>query len=235
MSLLHIFYPAVSPKISTLKKEYKVAINNRNTLQNKYIEDLLNNKLTKEEYSLKVKKLLENTSIKVKSINKRKHKASQSFSFRGRSSFRFWIFVFGLVSLGMFFSCKSLYDDIAKGSNFKFQLVSLSGITVSFFWLVHLLFFTQKDFTQTNYVLLILFCAVLASVFTYYLIKYYTYKDDIILSQLSLLERIKTIHYPKLAVKARYAEQYGKPCMVSEPVSANINEFENDIIKTLEL
>ena len=143
----------------------------------------------------------------------------------------FWIFVFGLVTALMFFSCKSLFDDFSKGSNFRFQLVSITGIIISFFWMIHLIFLTQKDFTKNKYILVILLSSILLSTFTYFLVKYYTYKDQIILKQLSFLERIKTIYYHDLAVKALYAEKAGEPLITEKSTKKSIEEFQSDLLE----
>ncbi|CAL2092150.1 hypothetical protein [Tenacibaculum sp. 190524A02b] len=233
MSLFHIFFSPKPQNIIELKNEYKKVIKKRNNQQSEYLESLIKGELTKEAYYSKVKKLLINSSSKVKNINKEKHLINYKFSFRGRSSFRLWIYMFGLVTLGFFFSCKSLYHDIVNGSTFKFQLISLVGIVVSFFWLIHLTFLTQKDFSESKYITLIIICAALATAFTYYLMKYYTYKDAIILKLLSFLKRVKNKHYKDMAVRAVYSEETGTTLATEKTTNEAMEEFDKDLVTTI--
>lgn len=233
MSMFHIFFPARSVTLKPNDLEYHKTINERNTLLNKHLEDLKNKIITPENYYEKTTLLLSDYSQKIKILNNKRNLLKKNLSFRGRTSLRFWIFIFGLVSALMFFSCKSLYDDIINGSNYGFQFVSLTGITVAFFWLIHLIFLTQKDFSENSYVLIISLCAWLATFFTYFLVKNYTYKDDIILKQLSLIDKIKTIHYPRVALKALYAERNDKAMLATDTVKENADAFDKDIVSTL--
>ncbi|WP_348704756.1 hypothetical protein [Tenacibaculum sp. 190524A02b] len=243
MSIFHIFFSSVSDEYLAHKKTHKLILKERDSktieLLNEFNEKvksikdnksmlLLSNKLLKD-----YKNHYKESKIKLKNYNDKKRKLVIEHSFRGRSSFHFWLFIFGLVTALLFFSCKSLYDDIVKGSAYKFQFLSLTGIAVSFFWLIHLFFFTQKDFSQNSYVAFILLCAILSTFFVYFLVKNYTYKDDIILKQLSLIDRIKTIHYPKIAIKALYSERNDRALNSNESVEDNTNAFDKDILVTL--
>ena len=69
---------------------------------------------------------------------------------------------------------KSLIEELRDRKPLGFQLISLSGVTVAFFWMIHLIFFTQKDFSTNSYVLTIVGLALLASISTYLLIQYRT-------------------------------------------------------------
>ncbi|WP_160112013.1 hypothetical protein [Aquimarina sp. AU58] len=191
------------------------------------MEDLKNRKIDIEQYYVLATDLVKTSKQNVAKINAEKRQINRDHSFRGRSSFHFWIFVFGLVTALFFFSCKSLHDDFSRGSTFKFHFVSLTGILVSGFWFIHLIFLTQKDFTQNKYVLILVIAASLFAAFTYFLVKYYTYKDDIIYKKLSFLERIRSIHYPRVAKKAKHAEKAG--LVVKSDLDNDIDEFQNDL------
>jgi len=160
-------------------------------------------------------------------------KDAQDFSFRGRSSFHFWIFVFGLVTALFYFACKSLFNELAKGSTFKHQLISLSGIIVACFWLIHLLFYTQKDFQKNTYFFTILSIAVLCTIFTYFLVKYYTYKDQIILRLLAFISRTKEIHYKSMAKRAVFSEQTKKVLKDETTTSEAMEIFDKDLLNTV--
>ena len=243
MSLFHIFFSPDSKEFISHKSNYKQIIKDRDTGAIRLIE----------EFNLKVIKNFKNDSLsalsgqlltdyknhydsandRLKAYTKKKHELMDKQSFRGRNSFHFWIFVFGLVAALLFFSCKSLYNDIVHGSTFKFQFLSLTGIAVSFFWIIHLVFLTQDDFSKNSYIVMILGCTVPATFFTYFLVKNYTYKDDIILKQLSLIDKIKTIHYPRVALKALYAERNDKAMLATDTVKENADAFDNDILTIL--
>ncbi len=171
MSLFHIFFNSSPPKLAQNNKDYKEIIKNRNLLQAKYLEELNQKKITSDKYYLEITKLLSESKKEIKKVNNEKRAINNEFSFRGRRSFHFWIFVFGLVLPLLFFSCKSLYQDILRGDKYKSQFLSLTGIVVSFFWMIHLIFFTQKDFSKNSYILIILVCAIFCTFFTYFLIK----------------------------------------------------------------
>ncbi|WP_408044865.1 hypothetical protein [Tenacibaculum litopenaei] len=243
MSLLHIFFPPFSNEYVAHRKTYKPIIRKRDSTNLALLEQFTDKITTQAKDSvvtelskqliLEYKNHLDKANLRLQQYTKIKNELVQAQSFRGRSSFRFWIFMFGLTTLSLFFSCKSLFDDLSKGSSYRFQLLSLSGIFVSLFWITHLLFQTEKDFEQNTYVFAILLVALLASIFTYFLIKNYTYKDDIILRQLSLIDRIKTIHYPKVAIKALYSERNDKAMLSTDTVRENADAFDDDIVNTL--
>lgn len=228
MSLFHIFLNAKATGIKENNSAYRSEIKKRDSILFSQLTKIENKSL-----STSIISMLKESKLNVKRINNEKREINRAHSFRGRSSKHFWICFFGLVTALLFFSIKSLFDDIKNGSTYRFQFVSITGIIVSFFWIIHLIFFTQKDFQKNSYILLILICACLCSIFIYFLVKYYTYKDDIILKQLSLLERIKTVHYPKIAVKAMYAEKYGKSVTSVKELQKAAEDFQDDLLETL--
>ncbi|PKV51722.1 hypothetical protein ATE84_3820 [Aquimarina sp. MAR_2010_214] len=234
LSLFHVFFNATSSELITEQKNYKNIVKERDSI-NAYTIDLFKkNLITKDEYLAFADTHFELYKDKLKRKSKLKKELAISFSFRGRSSFHFWIFVFGLVTALFFFSCKSLHDDFSRGSTFKFHFVSLTGILVSGFWFIHLIFLTQKDFTQNKYVLILIIAASLFAAFTYFLIKYYTYKDQIIYRQLSFIERVKRIYYRDMVFKAMYAEESGKPHESGKLVDNCIDDFHQDLKKVMD-
>lgn len=245
MSIFHVFFKPYSKEYLSHKRTYKQIIKERDQgtlnlindfdtfIKDKFQNDSLN--LVASKLLFDYKKHFEKSSLEIKKYNKKKKSLALSHSFRGRNSFRFWLAYFGIALGLLFFSAKSLYNDIVSGSTYKFHVVSLSGILIAFFWIIHFVFLTQKDFNTNKYFLILILCGIFSSIFTYFLVKYYAYKDDLILSQLSLIERIKTTHYPKIAVKARYYEKYGEPLIELDSVEDNINMFQNDINTSLNI
>ena len=172
MSLYHVFFDNKSPEIKINKEASIAMFKNRDSIQNELLEQLNNSVISKDEYYFEMSTLLKQVKIKKKKLKNEKRVIAYDFSFRGRSSFHFWIFVFGLVTLGLFFSCKSLHHDIINGSSFKVCFMSICGIVISLFWVIHLTFMTQNDFTKNSYVGLILLCSIMFGIFGYYSIKY---------------------------------------------------------------
>ncbi|WP_438712687.1 hypothetical protein ACSTS3_10745 [Aquimarina muelleri] len=229
MSLFHVFFASQSPELLNEQSHYKKIVSERDSVNNLHVNKFEEDLISKAEYLSLVKSSFIFYKNKLKNSSAKKRKLAEKFSFRGRSSFHFWIFVFGLVTALFFFSCKSLHDDFSRGSTFKFHFVSFTGILVSIFWFTHLIFLTQSDFTQNKYIAAILIIAVLFSIFTYYLVKYYSYKDNLIDKQLSFLERIRVFHYPRIAKKAKYAEKAG--LIEKSDLENDIDEFQKDLRK----
>lgn len=132
MSLFHVPFKRYSKNFLEHKKLYSKILKERNQIQDSLLNEL-GNTLTIVQYKKAKKKYWNFSQNKLKTYTKKKKKLTEEHSFRGRTSFRFWLFVFGLVIALLFFSCKSLYHDIVNGSTFKFQFISLTGIAVSFF------------------------------------------------------------------------------------------------------
>jgi hypothetical protein len=172
LSLFHIFFESNPPKVANVVKEYRQVIKNRNNLRSSHLEDLKNRKVSIDEYYAKVTSLIEQSEKEIKSLNLERKALSQAFSFRGRKSFHFWIFAFGLVTALLYFSSKSLYKEIKEKQSIGFQINSILGVTVSFFWMIHLIFFTEKDFAKNSYVVFIFLCAVAGAISIYLLMRY---------------------------------------------------------------
>jgi hypothetical protein len=172
MSLFHVFFHSNPPKLEAVTKEYRQVIKNRNNLRSSYLEDLKNRKISIDEYYTNFTNLTAESEQNIKRLNEKKKMINRAFSFRGRQSFHFWIFVFGLITALLYFSSLSLYKQIKEKQSIGFQINSIVGVTVSFFWMIHLIFFTQKDFTKNSYVVFILLCAVACAISIYFLMRY---------------------------------------------------------------
>ncbi|SED21234.1 hypothetical protein SAMN04489761_4640 [Tenacibaculum sp. MAR_2009_124] len=245
MSLFHVLFEQYSNEYKEHYKTHSEIINNRDSENLRLVNSLKKN----IENTSNRDSILSITQNFVKDYNSHISKVKQELtiyhnikkdlaiehSFRGRTSFRFWLAYFGITIGFLFFSIKSLYDDIVSGSTYRFQFLSLSGVIISVFWSIHFIFLTQKDFRTNKYILLLVLCGILVSFFTYFVVKFYAYKDDIILSQLTLIERIKTIHYPKMVVRSKYFEKYGEPVSSDKTIKEDIDQYQNDINKFLKL
>ncbi len=224
LSLWHIFFDSKNPLVTEYVKEYKSTVKERDIEILRHFRS--NNDVEGESIYLKYKTLL-------KSINDKKKKEAHAFSFLGRSSFHYWICIFGIVLLGFFFSCKSLLHDIKEGTTYKTYAVSLGGIFISLFWLIHHIFLTQKDFSEHNYIALISVCAAMSTYFTFYLVKNYRYKDEIIEKLVEFILRVKEVHVHRLGVKALFASKTGKPMCNEKEVINTIEKFDKDLLDTI--
>jgi hypothetical protein len=233
MSLFHVFFESKSKEQILHAPKYKQEVQVRDKAEEDLLIRFEKDLVSKKEFIEELRRQKEHYKSSLKTLSDKRKALAREHSFRGRSSFHFWLFAFGLVSALFFFSCKSLYDDIVRSSKFKFHLVSISGVIVSCFYFIHLIFLTQNDFNKNKYFIVLLVCAILFSAFTYFLVKNYTYREDIILNQLSFIERIRTIHYPKIAIKARYAEKYGEVLETESNLEEQILDFEKDLINTI--
>lgn len=231
LSLFHVFLESKSKEQIAYASTYKNTVKVLDSIQFSLLDQYETNKLTKSEFLELSRNHLTSYEPKLKEVSRKRKQLAGEHSFRGRSSLHFWIFVFGLVSALFYFSSKSLFDELSRGSTFKHQFVSLSGIIVSVFWFIHLIFFTQRDFNENNYILTILVCSLLFSGFTYFLIKYYSYKDQIIYNLIAFTKRVKTEYIHDLALRAKYSEKTKRilPENYSKSIDDTVDKFQKDL------
>lgn len=241
---MSVFFDEYSTEYLNHKKTYKEIIKKRNSdsknliysfsekLKTEYPNDSniqnLADKL-KEEYDTN----FELNRSAIRKYNDVKRSLAGLHSFRGRSSLHFWLAAFGMVTLGFYFSIKSLFDSFSRGSTFKHQLVDLAGVIVCSFWAIHLIFLTQSDFLANRYVGTLLICSVLVSGFIYFTVKYFNYKDIAINKLTNLLIRTKENHFERVAVKAYYAEKNDKSIISLDTIKDNIESFDKDVEDTI--
>ncbi|WP_408032851.1 sensor histidine kinase [Tenacibaculum xiamenense] len=183
LSLFHIFFENTSKEQRRIVLKYKNKVKERDKFQVDMLDEFDKGNLSKAKYIDETKKgFLHYKEELIKIIDKKKQ-LTKEHTFRGRNSFHFWLYVTGIVTLGLFFSVKSLIDDVKRKNPFKQQFLSFTGVIVCIFWLIHHTFLTQKDFSKQNYVGLLILCSLISTAFIFYLIKYtlrkktYTKKD----------------------------------------------------------
>lgn len=181
MSLYHVFFNSSDAVVNEQYSLYAKKVKERDEEIISYYQRIGDEK---------AENIYLNYKEELNKIKDHKNLYVKEFSFRGRASFHFWLYLFGLVTLGLFFSCKSLYQDIINGRNFKVYFISICGITISLFWIIHLFFMTHKDFNQHNYVGLILACSIMFGIFGYHSIKYVANKK---IKRKKLFEEAKNI------------------------------------------
>lgn len=189
--------------------------------------------LTIKEYKQKKLEAWSYSKLKLKQYTKTKNNLAKEHSFLGRSNFKFWLFIFGLVSLGFYFSLKSLFEDFRKRIRTGHEIISIIGISICLFWYYHLFFQTANDFYNETYLLFKLVICIAISFFISRLIKYYAIKEGAINSLLNLIVRIKSKHFKKMTVKALYAERYDKSLDTLESIKQQSNSFDDDVLRTV--
>lgn len=210
MSLLHIFLDEQSPEMVSHAKTYRPIINARNEGSQLLLEQLKNNTITKEEYIISYESIMHTAKKDLAAYNKKKYNLAMEFSFNGRSSFSFWMFVFGLSFSFFVLSVRYTYFNFKKNKDNtvkrSFLFESCSWISVSLFWVLHALFATTEDFGTTFYLLLGVLISVLMSFAIVLYLKQAVNKQlkvyRVISNLLTLVGDVKVNHYFKIAKMA---------------------------------
>ena len=232
MSLFQVPFKRYSKEYSKHYKTYSSIIKERNQQQDSLLHEL-GQTLTIKEFKLERLQAWNLSKKKLEKYIKIKNTLAKEHSFLGRGSFKFWLFIFGLVSLGFYFSLKSLFEDFRKPIRTGHEIISIIGISICLFWYYHLFFQTASDFYNETYLLFKLIVSIAISFFISRLIKYYAIKEGAISSLLNLVFRIKSKHFKKMTVKALYAERYDKSLITLESIKQQSNSFDEDVLKTV--
>ncbi|MDB0611282.1 hypothetical protein PL371_05225 [Tenacibaculum maritimum] len=213
-------------------KKHAEIIKNRDAVQASLLNQL-GKTLTIEQYKEEKSKKWAESKAELSEYFKTKKKLKKEQSFLGRANFKFWLFQFGLIILGFYFSCKSLIDDLKKQIKTGHEIISIIGISVSLFWLYHLFFQTASDFYTETYLIFKFIVSLAVGYFISRLIKYYTTKEGVVKSLVDLIFRIKKTHYRNIVVKALYAEKYDRSLDTLETVKSQANAFDKDVNSTI--
>ncbi|MFD0992353.1 hypothetical protein [Tenacibaculum geojense] len=232
MSLFQVFFDRYSPEYLAHYDTYQQIIDNRDFKQDSLLNEL-GNTLTVKEYKEERSKAWTASKKELGIYTKKKKELAAEHSFRGRSNFKFWIFQFGLILLGFYFSVKSLVDDLKRKIKTGHELISIVGISISLLWFYHLIFQTAKDFYTETYLFAKFLAALAVGFFISRLIKYYVLKTGIIQSLIDLIIRIKKVHYKEMVIKALYAEKYDRSIDSIETVKNQTERFDQDVKETI--
>ncbi len=155
-----LFLPADNnPKIIALNEEKKLLEEKWD--KKEFLNDSLfkNNSITKEEYFI-----IKDLNKKVKSadfrrINNKRKTYVEDFSFNGRSSLHYWLWVFGSFISLLICSCYlALKDAKLKSAGLLKWYEPYAGIgfiSVSLFWLYHTIFNSTGYFGYSLYILFV--------------------------------------------------------------------------------
>ncbi len=210
MSLWHIFLDEKSPEMISHSKTYTPIIKARNEGANLLLDKLKSGEISKEDYISSYETVMYKAKKDLAYYNKKKYNLAHEFSFNGRSSLSFWIFVFGMSFSFFILSLRYSYYSIKKSTEaLKKSAVfeSCAWISVSFFWVLHALFAKTSDFGSTTYLLLGMLISAFTSLAIVYYIKYAVTKKlkvySVISNLISLIADLKVNHYFKYASQVR--------------------------------
>jgi len=241
MSLFHSYFDNKAPELKANYVEYKRLLKQRDSTENHLITQLNSKEISNSEFT---KKFYSNKLLykdKIKKCNNDKRNISQNFSFNGRKSFHFWLFVFGLsfsfFVLSLRFSYKQIVD--SKNTNRllrKAQIMESSAwIAISLFWVIHSIFVKNADLPKPVYGATLLLICLPIGLSIFYLIRYFVkYKlnkieklKKSITKLVTLISDIRINHYFLMAAKAQ--STHGK-----EEIEKDVEIVEEKIFSTIE-
>lgn len=152
---------------------------------------LINNIITKSQY-FSVKEINEEKrKSDFRNIAKKRKILALNYSFNGRESFHYWVWIFGIFITLLICSCYLAIKDsrLKKAGLLKWYEphASVAFILVSLFWMYHTIFKTSKDFELTIYTLYLVSILVPLSYFIYHFLRRGFSIED------KLLENIRTL------------------------------------------
>jgi hypothetical protein len=233
MSLFNKYLDRYSPEYLEHKKLYSKIVGERNNTSKLLLTQLSNREITIDNYVKSQTKNISSSKSKLKKYTKKKKHLASLHKFLGRPSLKFWIFVFGLVLLGFYFSIRSLINDLKQKVKTGHSFISTIGISVCLFWFYHLLFQTEHDFYKNTYLFWQLYFSLLGAFAVVGFVKYFVVKEGIISELINLVIRLKNKHYKKVAVHALYAERNDKSIDSIETVKDITSDMDRDISNSI--
>ncbi len=235
-SFFHRPFSDKNPEIKKIDHERALLKKSWNLIEHGHDSLLKYNLISKNEY-FKVKQKNEALRIQsFRSIAQKRATAHTKFSYNGRSSFKYWLFIFGVFLTLFVSSCFAATKDyrLKQAGLLKWYepYTSISYISVSLFWICHTFFRTSTDYGLTTYSLIVLITAIPVSYFIYHFLRKSFLIEEKLKDLILLAFRIRDKHYIDVAVKAKYAEQYDKAMVDTKTVKQNADELDKDIDNT---
>jgi len=239
MSLYHVCFDDKSKKLVDHKEVYNALIDKRTQIDSELIQNLLNDSLTKQEYALAViehKKLFKE---KLRACNNEKKNIAYDFTFNGRNSFHYWLFVFGISFSFFFLALRYTFRIISevKNGDLKKSLIfeSIGWIAISLFWVIHTVFKKTDDLPTIIYAITMFSVCIVLGFSIFYSIKYLIHRKEhtlksykaSIINLIELIGEIRVNHYFKMAAKAMTKEN-------KEIISKDSEVMDKKIFSTLE-
>lgn len=238
MPLIHVFYENKPKKLAENKLEYRTLLKERDSIEKSLFLMLNSDILSKESFTKKFNENKLAYKKKIKQCNIDKRKILKEFSFNGRNSFHYWLFVFGLSFSFCFLAIRYTFRIIQDSKDHylrKSQILEAScWIGISLFWVFHSLFIKKADLPTLSYAITMFVISVIIGLSIFYLIKHLaskkntlrSYKESII-NLISLIADIKVDHYFKMATKAITKDN-------EEEINKDAELLDNKIFSTLD-
>ncbi len=233
MSIFHFPFKRFSKNQIDHEAKYDPIIKSRNSAQDSLLNQL-GKSLNIKEYKKAKKASWGYYQAKLKEFNVDYKKYQNEHKFLGRSNFKFWLFQFGIILGWFYFSVRSLIYDLGSEIKTGHEYMSMISVSLCLLYFYHLFFKTAVDFYDETYLIFEIIASVIAMMFVFRLVKYYSIKESKIKTLLELVFRIKRDHYRDMTVKALYAEKYGKSVDSIETVRNQSNKFDRDVKETVE-
>lgn len=236
-SFFHRPFSDKNPEIKKIDQERALLKKSWNLIEHRHDSLLKNNLISKNEY-FRIKQTNEKLRIQsFRTIAKKRAKAHADFSYNGRSSFKYWLFIFGVFVTLFTSSCFAATKDYRLKQTGLLRwyepYTSISYISVSLFWICHTLFRTSTDYDLTTYSLIVLITVIPVSYFIYHFLRKSFFIEKKLKDLILLTFRIRDKHYIDVAVKAKYAERYNKALPDTKTVKQNADELDKDIDNTI--
>ncbi len=190
-SFPHRLLSPKNPEIAKLNKERAQLKKNWNLIESKHDSLLAINTISIADY-LKIKS--ENSAMRIKDfrgISKKRRELVNNFSFNGRSSLHFWLWVLGIfISLlicSFFLAIKDIRLKKAGLLKWYEPPASISFIAVSLFWLYHTIFQRTKDFELSIYTLYLVLVLIPLSYFIYHFLRRFSTIEEKLLENIRIL------------------------------------------------
>lgn len=190
-TFLHRALPSKNPKITELNKERSKLRKDWNEIELKHDSLLANDLISKNDYLRIKKENKKSRFVSFTEIAKKRKIIANKFSFNGRSSKHYWMWIFGFSLFTFIVSCFLAIKD-AKLNNegllkWYEPYASISFITISLFWLYHAVFMTKLDFIFTTYICFLMIVLFILSYFIYHFLRRSIMIEEGLLQNIRLL------------------------------------------------
>lgn len=234
MSLFHVPFKSFKQQLEPHKKQYRPIVAQRNKMQDSLLQQL-GVTLNISTYKKLKAAAWKGSQEKLKRYTQEKNKLIEEHKFLGNNSFKHWFFRFGLFTTLLYFTIKSLTNDLKATIPTGHQYASIGGISIAVFWLIHVLFIGASDYEIETYFFSILVISVLIGIFVFALAKYFVRKENIVKTLIALVVRLKQKHYRKVLVKALYADKHNKAMISETTLQEEALALDKDILTTINM
>lgn len=168
MSLFHMFFASRSDAQLAHKATYKPLIESRNAAQQQLLCALIDNEINQATYIEQLQQSTLYYQQALKTYHSTKYTLAHAHAFNGRSSFKYWFWVFGLSVSFFVLAIRHSYISWQWADNKPLKwyklLECVAWMAISCFWVCHTVFLTTKDFNNTTYIVTGLLLSILIAI-----------------------------------------------------------------------